>query len=68
MGIIDLITIKARIYHDDLGKNYEDTNIPEELKDLAEECRANLIETVAEYDKEIMMNSVDRRASCRERV
>lgn len=59
VGIIDLITMKARIYHDDLGKDYEDTDIPEELKDLAEECRANLIETVAEYDEEIMMKYLE---------
>lgn len=59
VGIINLITMRARIYHDDLGKDYEDTEIPEELKDLAEECRANLIETVAEYDEEIMMKYLE---------
>ena len=68
VGIINLITMRARIYHDDLGKDYEDTEIPEELKDLAEECRANLIETVAEYDEEIMMKYLEHRRSEERRV
>ena len=40
--------MRARIYHDDLGQNMEDTDIPVEVAELAQEYRAKLIEAVAE--------------------
>ena len=53
-GIIDLVTMKAIIYHDDDGKNFETVDIPEEYKAKAEEARAKLIEEVAGLDDELM--------------
>jgi elongation factor G len=53
-GIIDLVQMNARIYKDDLGKNYEDTDIPEDMKELAEEYRTKLIEAVAETDEALI--------------
>ena len=53
-GIIDLVTMKAYQYD---GKQEEDAveiEIPAELKDIAEEKRAELIEAVAEFDDEMM--------------
>ncbi|MEB3357855.1 MAG: elongation factor G [Synechococcales bacterium] len=47
-GVIDLVGMRARIYNDDLGVDMEDTEIPEEVRELAEEYRANLVEAVAE--------------------
>ncbi|WDC83134.1 elongation factor G [Caloramator sp. mosi_1] len=58
-GVIDLIANEALIYTDDLGTTSEHTQIPEELKDLAEEYRTNLIEAVAESDEELMMKYLD---------
>jgi elongation factor G len=53
-GIVDVVQMKARIYQDDLGKNYEDTEIPEEMLELAQEYRAKLIEAVAETDEALI--------------
>lgn len=49
-GVVDLVKMRARIYHDDLGQNMEDTDIPEEVVELAQEYRAKLVEAVAETD------------------
>ena len=53
-GIIDLIEMKAEIYHDDDGKNFETVEIPAEYKAKAEEMRAKLIEEVASLDDALM--------------
>ena len=53
-GIIDIITMKAYKYDEKPEENPTEIEIPEELKDLVEEKRNELIEAVAEYDEEIM--------------
>ena len=53
-GIIDLVRMRAEIYYDDLGQDVRDEEIPAEMKDLADEYRANLIEKVAETDDALM--------------
>ena len=53
-GIIDLIKMKAEIYTNDLGTDIQETDIPEDLQDLAEEWREKLVEAVAETDEELM--------------
>jgi len=53
-GIIDLFTRKAYFYKDDLGKEIEEKNVPDELKDKVEEYRAKLVEVIAENDEELM--------------
>lgn len=58
-GIIDLVTNKAIYYLDDLGTKTEETEIPDDLKDIAEEYRNNLIEAVAELDDELMMKYLE---------
>ena len=55
VGIIDLVTMKAEIYKDDLGKEIEITDIPADLTDLAQEWREKLVESVCETDEELMM-------------
>ena len=59
VGIIDLVEMKAEIYKDDLGKEYEMTDIPDDLKDLADEWREKLLESVAEADEELMMKFLE---------
>ena len=54
-GIIDLVEMKSYIYNDNLGKDITVGDVPEDMKDLAEEYRSNLLEAVSEYDDEIMM-------------
>ncbi|MCL2756444.1 MAG: elongation factor G [Firmicutes bacterium] len=53
-GVVDLVTMKATIYKDDLGKDMEETDIPADMKALADEYRAKLIEAVAETDDALM--------------
>ena len=53
-GQVDLLKMKAEIYTDDLGNTIDETEIPADLKDAAEEARAALIEAVAETDDELM--------------
>ncbi|MBS4175714.1 elongation factor G [Bacillus sp. FJAT-49736] len=53
-GIIDLVEMKAIMYGNDLGTEIEETEIPAEYKDKAEEYREKLVEAVAELDEELM--------------
>ncbi|PZO43017.1 MAG: elongation factor G [Shackletoniella antarctica] len=53
-GVVDLLTMRARIYHDDLGQDFEDTEIPADVLEVAEEYRAKLVEAVAETDDALM--------------
>ena len=59
VGIIDLVEMKAEIYKDDLGREYEITDIPEDLKSEAEEWREKLLESVAEIDEDLMMKFLE---------
>ncbi len=54
VGIVDLVRMRAKIYKDDLGKEIEDTEIPAEMTELAQEYRTKLIEAVAETDDALM--------------
>lgn len=58
-GIIDLVEMCAYHYHDELGKNIERIEIPEEYRDMAEEYHNKLIEAVAELDEELMMKYLE---------
>ena len=55
-GIIDLIKMKAEMYHDDdLGKAFDEVDIPENMLDEAKAWRDKMVESVAECDEELMM-------------
>ncbi|MFK3939295.1 elongation factor G [Alkalihalobacillus sp. NPDC078783] len=58
-GIIDLIEMEAHIYKDDLGKEWETTEIPAEYKEQAEKLHESLIEAVAELDEELTMKYLE---------
>lgn len=53
-GIIDLVEMKADVYYDDLGKDMRVEEIPEDMRDIAEEYRGKLLEAISEFDDEIM--------------
>ena len=53
-GIIDLVEMKADVYYDDLGKDMRVEEIPEDMRELAEEYRNNMLEAVSDFDDEIM--------------
>ena len=58
-GIIDLIEMKAFVYYDDLGKDIRMEEIPEDMKELAEKYRSELVEHVAETSEELMMKYLE---------
>ncbi|MBQ7294612.1 MAG: elongation factor G [Clostridia bacterium] len=53
-GIVDLVNNNAIVYYDDMGKDVRVEEIPDDMKDIAEEYRQNLIEAVCEMDEELM--------------
>ncbi len=53
-GVVDLVEMKAHLYNNDLGTDIEVTEIPDDIKDVAEKYRTILIETVAETDDALM--------------
>ncbi|MDO5415436.1 MAG: elongation factor G [Bacillota bacterium] len=59
VGIIDLVEMKAEIYKDDLGKEYETAEIPADLADDAQMWHDQLVESVAELDEELMMKFLE---------
>jgi elongation factor G len=54
VGMVDLVKMKALIYKDDMGTEFDETEIPDEMKDQAEEYRAALLEAVADQDDGVM--------------
>ena len=58
-GIIDLVEMNADIYYDELGKDMRVEEIPEDMKELANEYRTKLLEAVADFDEEIMMQYLE---------
>lgn len=53
-GIVDLVKMRAIIYKDDLGKEIEEADIPDNLQAQAQEYRAKLIESIAETDEALL--------------
>ena len=53
-GIVDLVTMDARIYYDELGKDMRTEPIPEDMLELAQEYRTKMLEAVADFDDDIM--------------
>ncbi len=53
-GIIDLVDMKAYVYYDDIGKDIRQEEIPEDMRELADEYRGKLVEAVAEQDDALL--------------
>jgi len=53
-GIVDLFERKARVYQDDMGTKWEDTDVPEDMKEKVEEYRNKLVEAIVENNEELM--------------
>ena len=54
LGVVDLVTMKALVWKDELGTEFEIEEIPADLTDKAEEFRAALVEAAADFDEGIM--------------
>ena len=60
-GVIDLVNMKAIVYKDDLGQDWEVTDIPEDMAERAQQARTELIEAVAEYDEKLMEDYLEEK-------
>ncbi len=59
-GVIDLMTMKARMYHDDnLGATYDDIDIPEDLVGIANKYRTMMLEAVSDVDDTLLEKYLD---------
>ena len=53
-GIIDLVEMNADVYYDEMGKDMRVEEIPEDMRELAEEYREKMLDAVSMFDDEIM--------------
>ncbi|MCE9646411.1 MAG: elongation factor G [Chloroflexi bacterium] len=58
-GVVDLLTMKAVVWEDDLGKDPHIVEIPEDLKQQAKEARAKMVEKIAELDDELTLKFLE---------
>ena len=58
-GIVDLVEMNADVYYDDMGNDMRVEEIPDDLKELAEKYRNELLEAVAELDEDLMMKYLE---------
>ena len=59
VGLVDLFEMEAYYYKDDKGEDIEITEIPDDLKDLAQECQENLVEKICDLDDDLMMQYLE---------
>ena len=59
VGLVDLFEMEAYYYKDDKGEDIEITEIPDDLKDLAQEWHENLVEKICELDDDLMMQYLE---------
>ena len=67
-GIVDLIEMNADVYYDDLGKDMKVEEIPEDMVELAEKYRAELIEHVCEQDEELLEKYLEGEEPTKEEI
>jgi elongation factor G len=67
-GIVDLITMTAQIFKDDLGQVIEEAAIPDDMTDIAKKYHDSLLEHVAEQDEEMMMKYLEGEALTEEEI
>ncbi|MCB6365237.1 elongation factor G [Intestinibacillus massiliensis] len=58
-GIVDLMTMRAEVYYDDLGKDVRDEDIPADMADQAQEYHDAMVEAIAELDEDLMMKYLE---------
>ncbi len=60
-GMVDLVTMKAVVYRDDLGQEWGVEDIPVDMQDAADAARNDLVEALADYDEELMEDYLEDR-------
>jgi elongation factor G len=68
VGVVDLIEMKALVWKDELGTEFEHEEIPEGLREKAEKHRTELIEACADYDDELMEAYLNEEEISHERI
>ena len=58
-GVVDLFTRKARIYNDELGKEFEDVAVPDDMVGLVDKYRSELIEAIVQHDEQLLNQYVE---------
>ena len=58
-GVVDLIKMRAFIHKDDKGLDIEETDVPADLKEMADKYRQEMVEAAAEQDEELMMKYLE---------
>ncbi|WP_122789509.1 elongation factor G [Intestinibacillus sp. Marseille-P6563] len=58
-GIVDLMTMRAEVYYDDLGKDVRDEDIPADMVEQAQEYHDAMVESIAELDEDLMMKYLE---------
>lgn len=58
-GLIDLVTMKAEIYANDLGTDIREEDIPADMLEKAQQYRAEMIEKISELDDDLMMKFLE---------
>ncbi len=67
-GIIDLVEMKADVYYDDMGKDMKVEDIPDDMVELAEKYRSELIEHVVEQDEELLEKYLEGEEPTKEEI
>jgi elongation factor G len=67
-GVVDLIEMKAQVWKDELGTEFDAQEIPDELRESAEQHRTELIEACADYDDELMEAYLNEEEIPHERI
>lgn len=69
IGVVDLIDMKAIVWNEaSLGATYEETDIPADMQEMAEEYREKLLETIVENDEELIVKYLDGEELTREDI
>ena len=59
LGIVDLMAQKAYIFHDEMGQNIEETEIPANMLEQSQAARAQMIEAIAETDEDLTLRYLE---------
>ncbi|MGE4546503.1 MAG: elongation factor G [Desulfurella sp.] len=69
VGVVDLVKMKAIIWDSDvLGANFSEKEIPADLLGLAQEYRSKMLETIADFDEELMIDYLDGKEISEDKI
>jgi elongation factor G len=67
-GMIDLVEMKAYVYYDEMGKDIRCEEIPDDMRETAEEYRIKLLDAVAEQDETLMIKYLEGEELTQEEI